>query len=136
MATPVRPGTALAAEAAMSVMTGQIVLVGTAEAEGFDPRIAKGCRCATLSVLDCDRLQAQGLLARYDTGDGLDAGALLDDTLGVRGWTRIAIRAALPVADVKDGWEPELQALIATARALGVAHMVFEPMSERPHVVH
>jgi hypothetical protein len=120
----------------MSTISGQIILVGTAVSEGFDTRVAKGARCPMICVCDCDRLNADGRMARYETGEGFDAGLILDETLGRSGWTDIRVRACLPVADKEDGWEPELLALIITARRLGIAHMVFEPDSERPARVH
>lgn len=120
----------------MSDFSGQIVLVGTAVSEGFDSRVARGARCPMICVLDCDRLAADGRLARYETAAGLDAGRLLDETLGRSGWTEIAVRACLPVADRADGWEPELEALIGAAARLGIAHMVFEPGGEPGRVVH
>ncbi|GBF58712.1 hypothetical protein PbB2_02400 [Candidatus Phycosocius bacilliformis] len=120
----------------MSIFSGQIILVGTAVCEGFNHKVAKGARCAMLCVCDCDRMEAQGRLAFYETEDGLDAGKLLDETLGQYGWGDIRIKACLPVSDKPEGWEPELEALIGAARRLGVAHMVFEPQSERPTLVH
>jgi hypothetical protein len=120
----------------MSAFSGQIILVGTAVSEGFDARVAKGARCPMICVCDCDRLIADGRMAAYESDEGFDAGAILDDTLGRSGWTDIRVRACLPVADKPEGWEPELLALIGAARRLGVAHMVFEPESERPARLH
>jgi hypothetical protein len=120
----------------MSAFMGQIILVGTAVCEGFDARVAKGARCAMICVCDCDTMAQMGQMADYETDDGLDAGRLLDETLGQCGWTDIKVRACLPVADKPDGWEPELAALIITARKLGIAHMVFEPQAEQPRVLH
>jgi len=121
---------------AMSTFSGQIILVGTAVCEGYNHKVAKGARCAMLCVCDCDRMEGMGLLELYETEDGLDAGRLLDETLGRHGWCDIKIRACLPVAEKPDGWEPELEALIGAAKRLGVAHMVFEPQSDRPKVLH
>jgi hypothetical protein len=120
----------------MSSFSGQIILVGTAVSEGFDSRVVKGSRCAMICVFDCDTLVDLGQMDDYETDDGLDAGKLLDETLGQSGWTDIKVRACLPVADKAEGWEPELAALIITAKKLGVAHMVFEPESERPARLH
>ena len=120
----------------MSILSGQIIIVGTAVSEGFDPRVAKGARCAMLCVFDCDTLVDLGQSDDYETDDGFDAGRMLDETLGQSGWTDIKIRAYLPVAEKVDGWEPELEALITAARKLGVAHMVFEPDSKAPHILH
>ena len=120
----------------MSAFSGQIILVGTAVSEGFDARVAKGARCAMIAVCDCDRLADLNLMDDYETEIGLDAGRLLDETLGRCGWTDITVKACLPVADKPDGWEPELQALIGAARKLGIAHMVFEPESDRPARLH
>ena len=89
-----------------------------------------------ICVCDCDTLADLGLMDLYETEDGLDAGRLLDETLGQSGWTDITVKACLPVADKADGWEPELLALIGTARRIGYAHMVFEPESDRPAVLH
>jgi hypothetical protein len=121
---------------AMSAFTGQIILVGTAVCEGFDGRVAKGARCAMISVFDCDTLSLMGRLDAYESDDGLNAGALLDATLGQSGWSDIIVRNCLPVADLDTGWEPEVAALILTARTLGIAHMIFEPEAEYPHVLH
>jgi hypothetical protein len=120
----------------MSAFSGQIILVGTAVCEGFDARVAKGARCAMICVFDCDTLSELGQIEDYESDDGFDAGAMLDATLGQCGWTDIKVRACLPVAEKPDGWEPELAALIITARKLGIAHMVFEPEAERPRVLH
>jgi hypothetical protein len=46
------------------------------------------------------------------------------------------VKNVLPIAPKNEGWEPEIAALIKTAKKLGIAHMVFEPESERPLVVH
>jgi hypothetical protein len=121
---------------AMSAFSGQIILVGTAVCEGFDARVAKGARCPMICVLDCDMLTLDGRMIAYETDEGLDAGRLLDETLGQAGWCDIKVRACLPVADVQDGWEPELAALIRTASHMGIAHMVFEPEAEKPRLVH
>jgi hypothetical protein len=122
--------------ASMTAFSGQIILVGTAVSEGFDARVAKGARCAMICVCDCDTLNHMGRMLDFETDDGLDAGLMLDQTLGQCGWTDIKIRACLPVADKPEGWEPELAALILTARKLGIAHMVFEPEAEAPRVLH
>jgi len=89
-----------------------------------------------ISVVDCDELNRKGRLDNYLVDDGLDAGALLDETLGQFGWCDIRVKNVLPIADMKDGWEPEIAALIKTARKLGIAHMVFEPEAERPQILH
>jgi hypothetical protein len=120
----------------MSAFSGQIILVGTAVSEGFDARVAKGSTCPMICILDCDILAQDGRIAGYETDDGLDAGRILDETLGQSGWRDIKVRACLPVAETPDGWEPELAALIRTARHLGIAHMVFEPEAQRPALVH
>ena len=119
-----------------SIISGQIILIGTAVAEIYHPKVAKGCRCAMISVVDCDKLAENGNLEGYMLDDGLNAGALLDATLGQYGWIDIRVRNALPIADKSDGWEPEVEALIKTAKKLRVAHMLFEPESERPLVLH
>ena len=119
-----------------SSISGQIILIGTAVAEIYHPKVAKGSRCAMISVVDCDKLAESGHLDGYILDDGLNAGALLDATLGQYGWVDIRVRNALPIADKNDGWEPEVEALIKTAKQIGVAHMLFEPESERPMVVH
>lgn len=120
----------------MSAFSGQIFLVGSAVCEGFQPRVARGARCPMISVVDCDRLQALGRMTEWETEDGLDAGALLDATLGRHGWRDIAVSACLPVGGAPDGFEPELLALIRTAAVIGWAHMVFEPACETPPVLH
>ena len=120
----------------MSAFSGQLILVGTAICDGFNPKVAKGARCAMICVCDCDTLIDLGQMSDYETQDGFDAGRMLDETLGQCGWSDITVRACLPVADKLDGWEPELAALIITARKLGVAHMVFEPQAEQPRVLH
>jgi hypothetical protein len=120
----------------MSAFSGQIILVGTAVCEGFDARVAKGARCAMICVFDCDTLASLGKLADYESDMGFHAGKMLDETLGQCGWADIKVRACVPVADKPEGWEPEVAALILTAKALGIAHMVFEPQSERPHLLH
>jgi hypothetical protein len=120
----------------MSAFSGQIILVGTAVCEGFDARVAKGARCPMICVCDCDTLIALGKMADYETEVGFNAGLMLDETLGRSGWSEITVRACVPVADKDDGWEPEVAALILTARTLGIAHMVFEPQSVRPSVLH
>ena len=89
-----------------------------------------------LWVCDCDTLADMGQMRDYETDDGLDAGRMLDETLGQCGWTDIKVRACLPVADKPDGWEPELAALIIAARKLGIAHMVFEPESTPARLLH
>ena len=122
--------------APMSAFSGQLILVGTAICDGFNPRVALGARCAMICVCDCDTLLALGQMSDYETGDGFDAGAILDDTLGQCGWSDIKISACLPVADQAEGWEPELEALIIAARKLGVAHMVFESEAQPPRVLH
>jgi hypothetical protein len=120
---------------AMNPMTGQIVLVGTAVAGAFSAKVAKGARCPMVSVVDCDRMALEGRMQRYEAEDGIDAGLLLDETLGGFGWTDIRIHACLPVADTSQGWEPELEALIKVAALQGIAHMVFEPEGT-PGVLH
>ena len=120
----------------MSAFSGQIILVGTAVCEGFDARVAKGARCAMICVFDCDTLTDLGRMEDYELDGGLDAGRMLDSTLGQSGWTDITIRACLPVAEKPEGWEPELAALIITARKIGIAHMVFEPEAEAPRILH
>jgi hypothetical protein len=120
----------------MSAFSGQIILVGTAVCEGFNHRVAKGARCAMICVFDCDTLVAMGKMADYESAVGFNAGLMLDETLGQSGWSDIKVRVCVPVADKTDGWEPEVAALILTARTLGIAHMVFEPQSERPHLLH
>jgi hypothetical protein len=120
----------------MSAFSGQIILVGTAVCEGFNHRVAKGARCAMLCVFDCDTLIAMGKMADYETEVGFNAGLMLDETLGQSGWSDITVRACVPLAGKSDGWEPEVAALIHTAKTLGIAHMVFEPQSERPHLLH
>lgn len=119
----------------MIPITGQIVLVGTAVAEGLTAKVAKGARCPMVSVVDCDRMALEGRMERYEADDGIDAGLLLDETLGNFGWTDIRIHACLPVADTSEGWEPELEALIKVAALQGIAHMVFEP-GGTPGVLH
>jgi hypothetical protein len=81
-------------------------------------------------------MKGMGLLELYETGDGLDAGRLLDETLGRHGWCDITITVCLPVTEKPGGWEPEVEALIGAAKLLGIAHMVFEPQSDRPNVLH
>jgi hypothetical protein len=120
----------------MSAFSGQIILVGTAVSEGYHARVAKGARCAMICVFDCDTLAALGKLADYENDVGFNAGLMLDETLGQSGWCDITVRACVPIADKDDGWEPEVAALIGSAKVLGVAHMVFEPESERPHLLH
>jgi hypothetical protein len=120
----------------MSAFSGQIILVGTAVCEGFDARVAKGARCAMICVCDCDTMAHLGKISLYETKDGLDAGRLLDETLGQCGWTDIRVSACLPVSEKTEGWEPELEALIVTASKLGIAHMVFEPEAQRPTRLH
>ena len=120
----------------MSFFSGQIILVGTAICEGFDARVAKGARCAMICVCDCDTLSHLGQLAEYETADGFDAGRMLDATLGQCGWRDITVSACVPVTDTSDAWEPEIAALIITARQRGVAHMVFEPDAHKPRVLH
>lgn len=119
-----------------SIISGQIILIGTVVAENYHPKVAKGCKCAMISVVDCDKLAETGHLYDYMLDEGLNAGALLDATLGQYGWIDIKVRNALPIANKDDGWEPEVAALIKAARKIGVAHMVFEPENERPLVVH
>ncbi|KAF0116676.1 MAG: hypothetical protein FD163_145 [Hyphomonadaceae bacterium] len=116
--------------------SGQIILIGTVVSEGFNPKVAKGCRCAMISVVDCDELDRNGQFENYLVDEGLDAGALLDATLGQFGWCDIRVKNVLPIAPKNEGWEPEIAALIKTAKKLGIAHMVFEPYSDRPLVVH
>lgn len=116
--------------------SGQIILIGTVVAEGFHPKVAKGCRCAMISVVDCDNLSQNGRLDNYLLDEGLDAGALLDETLGQFGWRDIRVKSVLPIADKKSGWEPEIAALIKTAHKTGIAHMVFEPEADRPLVLN
>ena len=118
-----------------SSFSGQIILVGTVIAEGYNPKIAKGSRCAMISVVDCDNLSQSGLLENYLIEDGLDAGALLDETLGQYGWRDIKVKSALPLLDDVNGYEPEVIALIETAAKIGIAHMVFEPSAE-PQLLH
>ena len=120
----------------MSIFSGQIILVGTAVCEGFDARVAKGARCAMSWVCDCDRLSALGKIEDYETIGGLDAGRMLDESLGQCGWSDIKVTACVPVEGKPGQWEPELAALIATAAQLGLAHMVFEPQSRRPVLMH
>lgn len=120
----------------MGTFSGQIILVGTAICEGFDARVAKGARCAMICVCDCDTLTDLGQMDYYETDDGFDAGRMLDETLGQCGWTDIKVNACLPVAEKIGGWEPELAALIITARKLGVAHMVFETDAKAPGQLH
>jgi hypothetical protein len=120
----------------MSAFSGQIILVGTAVCEGFDARVTKGATCAMICVCDCDTLVNLGHMDDYETDDGLDAGRMLDETLGQCGWTDIKVSACLPVADEPEGWEPELAALIIAARKLGIAHMVFEPEAKAPRQLH
>jgi hypothetical protein len=119
----------------MNPISGQIVLVGSAVAETQKPKVAAGARCPMVSVVDCDRLIVEGVMARYAEGDGFDAGLLLDDTLGQFGWTDIRVHACLPVAETSEGWEPELEALIGVAALRGIAHMVFEPEAT-PTILH
>ena len=119
-----------------SFISGQIILIGTVVAEIYHPKVAKGCKCAMISVVDCDTLAESGNLYDYMIDDGLNAGALLDATLGQFGWCNINVRNALPIAEKSEGWEPEVAALIKTARKIGIAHMVFEPENEHPTVVH
>lgn len=88
-----------------------------------------------ISVVDCDNLSQKGLLDNYILDDGLDAGALLDNTLGQYGWSDIKVKNALPLTSDLNGYEPEVVALIKTARKIGVAHMVFEP-SQRPQLLN
>ena len=116
--------------------SGQIILIGTVVSEGFNPKVAKGCRCAMISVVDCDELDRNGQFENYLVDEGLDAGALLDATLGQFGWCDIRVKNVLPIPPKNEGWEPEIAALIKTAKKLGIAHMVFEPESDRPLVVH
>ncbi len=118
-----------------SSFSGQIILIGTVVAEGYNPKVAKGSRCAMISVVDCDNLSQQGLLDNYILDDGLDAGLLLDETLGQFGWRDIRVKNALPLSDDIEGYEPEVIALIKTAAKIGVAHMVFEPSAE-PQLLH
>ncbi len=118
-----------------SSFSGQIILIGTVVAEGYNSKVAKGSRCAMISVVDCDNLSQSGLLDNYILDDGLDAGALLDETLGQFGWCDINVKSALPLLDDIAGYEPEVIALIKTAAKIGVAHMVFEPSAE-PQLLH
>jgi hypothetical protein len=120
----------------MSAFSGQMILVGTAVCEGFNPRVAKGARCAMICVFDCDTLTSLGIMPIYESEMGFNAGAMLHETLGQSGWRDIKVRACVPVVDKADGWEPEVAALILTAKTLGIAHMVFEPQSERPSLLH
>jgi hypothetical protein len=120
----------------MSSFSGQIILVGTAICEGFDARVAKGARCAMICVCDCDTLSVLGQMEEYETEEGFDAGRILDATLGQCGWTNITVSACLPVAEGPEGWEPELAALIITARQRGIAHMVFEADATAPRHLH
>jgi hypothetical protein len=120
----------------MSAFSGQIFLVGTVVCGGVVARVARGARCPMISVVDCDRLKAMGQMDQWETEDGLNAGALLDATLGRHGWTDIAVRACLPVEGAFEAFEPELQALVRTAATIGWAHMVFEPACEAPTVLH
>ena len=126
----------LCIEADMSAFTGQLILVGTAVCEGFNARVAKGARCAMICVCDCDTLAHLGQMDDYETDDGLDAGRMLDETLGQCGWTDITVRACLPFPDALLGWEPEIAALIVTARKVGIAHMVFESDAKPPRILH
>ncbi len=119
-----------------SNFSGQIILIGTVVCEGFNKQVAKGSRCAMISVVDCDTLAINGELEQYMLDDGLNAGMLLDETLGQNGWSDIKVRNALPIAPTDKGWEPELEALIKTAHDIGIAHMVFEPDCEKPHLIH
>lgn len=119
-----------------SAFSGQFILIGTVVSEGYNPKVAKGSTCAMISIVDCDELYRKGTLDNYIIDDGFDAGAILDDTLGQFGWVNIKVKSALPIAQKEDGWEPEIAALIKTARTLGVAHMVFEPEAEAPELVH
>jgi hypothetical protein len=118
-----------------STFLGQFILVGTVVCEGYNPRVAKGARCPMISIVDCDELSRTGRLNNYVIDDGLNAGAMLDDTLGQYGWCDISIKSALPIAQKEDGWEPEIAALILTAKKIGIAHMVFEPEA-RPSILH
>jgi hypothetical protein len=120
----------------MTVFSGQILLFGTAICAGFDPRVAKGARCTMICVCDCDTLEALGQMANYETDGGLDAGRMLDDTLGQTGWNDITISRCLPVADTESGWEPELADLIASARRSGIAHMILEASAKPTRAVH
>lgn len=119
-----------------NLFSGQIILIGTVLSEGFNPKVAKGCRCAMISVVDCDELGRNGQLEDYLVDEGLDAGALLDATLGQFGWCDIRVKNVLPLKPKNHGWEPEIAALIETAKKIGIAHIVFEPEAERPSVVH
>lgn len=120
----------------MSAFSGQIILVGTAICEGFHAKVAKGARCALVCVIDCDTLTNLGLMANYESEMGFNAGAMLGDTLGPCGWSDINVRACVPVADKADGWEPEVSALIQSAKSIGIAHMLFEPSSKAPALLH
>jgi hypothetical protein len=120
----------------MSAFSGQMLLVGTAVCEGFEARVAKGARCPMITLIDCDRLEALGRLSEFENEEGLDAGLLLDATLGRQGWTDIHVSACLPVEGEPDGWEPELKALLRTAAQIGWAHMVFEPKSVPARNLH
>ncbi len=118
-----------------SIFLGQFILVGSVVSEGFNAKVAKGARCAMISVVDCDELSRTGRLENYIIDDGLNAGAILDDTLGQFGWRDIKVKTALPIAPKNEGWEPEIAALIETAKKIGIAHMVFEPEA-KPTLVH
>lgn len=118
-----------------SSFLGQFILIGTVVSEGYNPKVAKGAKCAMISVVDCDELSRTGRLNNYIIDDGLNAGAMLDDTLSQFGWCNINVKSALPIAPKQDGWEPEIAALIETAKKIGIAHMVFEPEA-KPTLVH
>lgn len=118
-----------------SSFLGQFILVGTVVCEGYNPRVAKGAKCPMISIVDCDELSRTGRLETYIIDEGLNAGAILDDTLGQFGWCNIHVKSALPIAPKDKGWEPEIAALIKTAKKIGIAHMVFEPEA-KPTLIH
>lgn len=116
--------------------SGQFILIGTVVAQTYHPKVAKGCKCAMITIVDCDVLAKNGHLKNYIIEDGLDAGTLLDQTLGQYGWCEIEVKNALPLAPKNEGWEPEIEALRKTASKIGIAHMVFEAECEKPSTLH
>ncbi len=115
--------------------SGQFILIGTVVCDSLNDKVAFGAKCPMISIVDCDELSRSGRLENYVLNDGLNAGAILDDTLTQFGWRDIIVKNALPIAPKDDGWEPEIAALIETAKRIGIAHMVFEPEA-RAGVLH
>lgn len=111
----------------MGAETRQMLVIASAQADGSDPRVRAGARCALIAVLDPDRLAEIGWLDHYGDGDGgLDVGWLLHDSLEPHGWTDVRIDDVTPMAGLIDA-----EALTASIRTAadwaareGVAHVV------------